>query len=43
MLKVSAGTMVGRAATALLSQIESEVSFDLIFCIFFSDGMGSHP
>jgi hypothetical protein len=43
MLKMSAGTMVGRAATALLSQIESEVSVDRLFCFFFSDGMGSHP
>jgi hypothetical protein len=39
MLKMSAGTMVGREATALLSQIESEVALDRLFRLFFSDGM----
>jgi hypothetical protein len=38
MLKMSAGTMVGRAATALLSQIESEVAVDRLFHLFFNDG-----
>jgi hypothetical protein len=39
MLKMSAGTMVGRGATALLSQIESEVAVDSPVLSFFSDGM----
>jgi hypothetical protein len=38
MLKMSAGTMVGRAATALLSQIESEVAVDRLFCLFSTMG-----
>ena len=42
MLKMSAGTKVGRAATALLSQIESEVAVDRLFCLLFSDGMSRH-
>jgi hypothetical protein len=38
MLKMSAGTMVGREATALLSQIESEVALDRLFCLFSAMG-----
>jgi hypothetical protein len=38
MLKMSAGTMVGRAATALLSQIESGVAVDRLFCLFSAMG-----
>jgi hypothetical protein len=38
MLKMSAGTMVGRGATALLSQIESEVAVDRLFCLFSAMG-----
>ena len=43
MLKMSAGTMVGREATTLLSQIESEVALDRLFRLFSARDESAHP